>query len=251
MQDSTYHYVVFPKIIPPIHFHGNYDRYSVGRDFVLYILPLGLVRQRTFRLSTWVSLVQTWAQVLTRGRGGCVVHRCQNKNPREVDQWMWMTSCTGSARGGFWGFWKSQFSWVLRSEEGGWLSLARSGLVAGATRVGVGADGKAIIERLCLFSLCPKTFKLKGNKRFRTWTKKSLRVFHVSGFLCSMYICYEHSMYVSHIRISGYVKIESHHHHVVPPAQISLTLSRQVSLSFIASGRSSGLHPVSSHSCCM
>ena len=42
-----------------------------------------------------------------------------------------------------------------------------------------------------------------------------------------------------------------HHHHVVWPAQISLTLSPHVSLSFIASGRSSGLHPVSSHSCCM
>ena len=42
-----------------------------------------------------------------------------------------------------------------------------------------------------------------------------------------------------------------HHHHVVPVARISLTLSRHFSLSFIASGRSSGLHPVSSHSCCM
>ena len=41
-----------------------------------------------------------------------------------------------------------------------------------------------------------------------------------------------------------------HHHHVVPLARISLTLSRHFSLSFIASGRSSGLHPVSSHSCC-
>ena len=42
-----------------------------------------------------------------------------------------------------------------------------------------------------------------------------------------------------------------HHHHVAPPARISLTVSRHLSLSFIASGRSSGLHPVSSHSCCM
>ena len=42
-----------------------------------------------------------------------------------------------------------------------------------------------------------------------------------------------------------------HHHHVVRPARISLTLSLHVSLSFIASGRSLGLHPVSSHSCCM
>ena len=42
-----------------------------------------------------------------------------------------------------------------------------------------------------------------------------------------------------------------HHHHVVPRARISLTLSRHSSLSFIASGRSSGQHHVSSHSCCM
>ena len=43
---------------------------------------------------------------------------------------------------------------------------------------------------------------------------------------------------------------DHHHHHVVPLARISLTLSRHYSLSFIASERSSGLHPVSSHSCC-
>ena len=42
-----------------------------------------------------------------------------------------------------------------------------------------------------------------------------------------------------------------HHHHVVPPVRISLTLSRHFSLSFITSGRSSGLHPVSSQSCSM
>ena len=42
-----------------------------------------------------------------------------------------------------------------------------------------------------------------------------------------------------------------HHHHVVTPARISLTLSRHFSISFIASGRSSERHLVSSHSCCM
>ena len=47
------------------------------------------------------------------------------------------------------------------------------------------------------------------------------------------------------------IRKRHHHHHVVPPARISQTLSRHFSLSFIASGRSSGLHPVSSHSCCM
>ena len=41
------------------------------------------------------------------------------------------------------------------------------------------------------------------------------------------------------------------HHRVVPLARISLTLSRYFSLSFIAFGESSGLHSVSSHSCCM
>ena len=41
------------------------------------------------------------------------------------------------------------------------------------------------------------------------------------------------------------------HHHIVPPERISLTLSCHFSLSFIASGSSSGLHPISSQSLCM
>ena len=40
-----------------------------------------------------------------------------------------------------------------------------------------------------------------------------------------------------------------HHHHIALVVRISLTLSRHSSLSFIALGRSSGQHPVSSHSC--
>ena len=42
-----------------------------------------------------------------------------------------------------------------------------------------------------------------------------------------------------------------HHHHIVLLARISLTLSRHFYLSFITSGRSSGQHPVSTHSCWM
>ena len=42
-----------------------------------------------------------------------------------------------------------------------------------------------------------------------------------------------------------------HHHHIALVARISLTLSRHSSLSFIALGRSSGQHPVSSNSCWM
>ena len=48
-----------------------------------------------------------------------------------------------------------------------------------------------------------------------------------------------------------YIYIYIYHHHVVLVGRISLTLSRHFSLSFISSGRSSGQHPVSSHSCWM
>ena len=47
------------------------------------------------------------------------------------------------------------------------------------------------------------------------------------------------------------ILVRYHHHHIVPHAWISLTLSRHFSLSFIASGRFSWLHPVSSRRCCM
>ena len=75
---------------------------------------------------------------------------------------------------------------------------------------------------------------------------------------CQLYICIRVCMY----EYEGWLKCsladqdtlmewDHHHHHIMPPERISLTLSRHFSLSFIASGRSSGLHPVSSHSCCM
>ena len=38
---------------------------------------------------------------------------------------------------------------------------------------------------------------------------------------------------------------------IVPSVRITLTLSHHPSQSFIASGRSSGLHPISTQSCCM
>ena len=54
-----------------------------------------------------------------------------------------------------------------------------------------------------------------------------------------------------YIHIYIHIHIYHHHHDIVPLARISLTLSRHFSLSFTASGRSSGLHPVYSHSYCM
>ena len=57
------------------------------------------------------------------------------------------------------------------------------------------------------------------------------------------------SLSLSHTHTHSYIYIYHHHHHVVSLAKISLTLSHHIFLSFIASGRSSGLHPVFSHSC--
>ena len=57
--------------------------------------------------------------------------------------------------------------------------------------------------------------------------------------------------YVCHFYVLLFHNDHHHHHHDVRLARIYLTLSLHVSLSFIAFGRSSGLHPVSSHSCYM
>ena len=62
----------------------------------------------------------------------------------------------------------------------------------------VGADGKVVIEILCL-SL-PYV-----EKHFSSFVIKSfvpeLRSRKCSGFLCYLYMSYEHSMYISHIHV--------------------------------------------------
>ena len=65
-------------------------------------------------------------------------------------------------------------------------------------------------------------------------------VFYSPSRFVYMYMC------VLSLFLSPYI-----HHHVMLPAQISLTLSRHQSLSSIAPGRSSRLHPVSAQSCCI
>ena len=59
--------------------------------------------------------------------------------------------------------------------------------------------------------------------------------------------CFDEAILYSHIQLHNH----HHHHHVALVARISVTLSRHSPLSFIALGRSSGQHPVSSHSCWM
>ena len=73
---------------------------------------------------------------------------------------------------------------------------------------------------------------------------------HVCVYMC---VCFHptHSTRVRCNTKSIFEQCNHHHHHDGRLARISLTLSLHVSLSFIAFGRSSGLHPVSSHSCCI
>ena len=75
---------------------------------------------------------------------------------------------------------------------------------------------------------------------------------YIYVYICKDILCiYTYiNIYTQYIFIHIYIYIY-HHHHVVPPARTSLTLSCHFSLSFIASSRSSGLHPISSQSCCM
>ena len=62
----------------------------------------------------------------------------------------------------------------------------------------------------------------------------------------------KHVIFFSFIVLNQYVWYHHHHHHhIALVARISQTLSRHTSLSFITLGRSSGQHPVSSHSCWM
>ena len=61
----------------------------------------------------------------------------------------------------------------------------------------------------------------------------------------------QQNLWSKRFRIKSIYHHHHHHHHIALVARISLILSRHSSLSFIALGRSSGQHPVSSHSCWM
>ena len=90
------------------------------------------------------------------------------------------------------------------------------------------------VRELCYLYVCVVGFKI-----FCIFYVLSISISYTKNCTQSYYFMYKHLILLIH----------HHHHHVVLVARISLTLSRHFSLSFIASGRSSGQHPVSSHSC--
>ena len=91
---------------------------------------------------------------------------------RKFDQEMWMTLCTGSARGGIGGFWKTWESIVENVTPNGkgrlsGLAEARRIFALRAPHVmGGGLDGKVIIERLCISLPYVETFNSKVIKGF-------------------------------------------------------------------------------------
>ena len=149
--------------------------------------------------------MQTWALVFTRARGEDVSFRdVKIKIPDKTWRCEWRHAPEACAED-FGGFEKSQLSRVGQSEGEGWHSLARSGLVAGATRVGVGrADGKTIIERLCISLPYVETINSKVIKGFvpELRSRYVFFVFQDSYVLC-IYVM--NILRTFHISVSGYV----------------------------------------------
>ena len=85
---------------------------------------------------------------------------------------------------------------------------ARRGLEAGAARGGGGGRWKS--QHRKIVHLSPYVEKPFNSKVIKSFVPelRSRKVFRVSGFLCYLYMSYEHSMYISHICIMGMLQWE-------------------------------------------
>ena len=100
-----------------------------------------------------------------------------------------MTSCTGSVHGWFGVIWKKSVSWELDSEREGstfGIRWGQTNLCATGTARDGGANGKVIIERLCISLPYVETFNSKVIKGFVP-ELRSLYVFFV--FRYSYVLC--------------------------------------------------------------
>ena len=111
----------------------------------------------------------------------------------------------------------------------------------------------------CHFNPCRRSADALFNQKLRVkWIPTfPCRIASKMNLKARLQLQFTNNVVVHHIihyvssapfRLDKNMKTIHHHHHVVPPARITLTLSNHFSLSFIASGRSSGLDSVSSHS---
>ena len=160
-------------------------------DFVLYILPFGFVRLRTFCLAHGLVRCNMNAGVHAARRGS-VIHRCQNKTPDEkCDQEMWVTTRTGSVgwdlRKVSWVPASERKSWVIASEEDGWFSELAEALRR-VPHVVWGRWKSQHRKIVYLPHYVEKPFNSKVIKSFVPPEQRSRKCFRVSGFLCSIYI---------------------------------------------------------------
>ncbi len=94
-------------------------------------------------------------------------------------------------------FEKSQLSFAVGRRR---LTFACTPRPCSRCRKWFGADGKVIIERLCIsLPYVEKPFNSKLIKSFVPELRS--KVVRVSGFLCYLYMSYEHSMYISRIHV--------------------------------------------------
>ena len=130
--------------------------------------------------------------VHARAQSGRVTQRCHNSpvGKRRLASANYVTHRKRAED--FGRFWKSQSVVEIRpaSGEDGWFSLARGDLCGRCHTCWEGGYQikKPEYKDCASLSSCRKTFKLKGNKKFRTRTEKSLRVFRISRFLCSIFM---------------------------------------------------------------
>ena len=106
-----------------------------------------------------------------------------------------MTSCTGSVRGGFWGFWKMSVelgSWLGRRSLTFACSPKPGQWPCGRCRTCFGADGKASIERLCLSPYVEKPFNSRVIKKSFVPELRSRYVFFVFRHSYVIYVRYGH-----------------------------------------------------------
>ena len=104
------------------------------------------------------------------------------------------------ARGGFWEFWRKLVQLSPASGGDGWLWLARGGFATGArVLAGGGADGY----------LSPYVEEPLNSNVIKSFVPelRSRKCFSCFEILCYMYMCYEHSMYITHSHIMTMLQV--------------------------------------------
>ena len=141
-------------------------------------------------------------QVSTRGRGGCVVHRCQNKNPRERltsgCEWRHALEVRGRRILGI----------LKKSGEDGWLSLVPLSQAMGLWRVWHMLGGRWKSQNWKNVYLSPYVEELLNLKVIKSFvpelrSRKCFSCFEIPMFY--VYILWTLYVHFIHIRIMGMV----------------------------------------------